>query len=164
MAKVKSENPPAYKSGRSDPALDDQIIARALEILEKRCARGAPFTGPDEIGKYLTVRYSAEPAEVFGVIFLDNRHAVIETEELFRGTIDACTVYPRIVAQRALQVNAAAVVFYHNHPSGNPEPSQADRTLTDNLRNALALFQIRTVDHIVAAGGRWTSFVARGWI
>jgi DNA repair protein RadC len=83
---------------------------------------------------------------------------------MFTGTLDGCSVHPREVAKRALQLNAAAVVFAHNHPSGSPEPSQADREITRTLRQALALLEIRTLDHIVVGGGNWISLAERGWL
>ena len=100
--------------------------------------------------------------EVFAALFLDSQHRLIEYVELFRGTIDQASVYPREVVKEALRLNAAAVVFSHNHPSGSPEPSQADRVLTQRLKEALALVDVRTLDHIVVGGAVTTSFAECG--
>ena len=100
--------------------------------------------------------------EVFGALFLDNRHRVIQVAEMFQGTIDGASVHPRVVVQRALEVNAAAVVFFHNHPSGVAEPSHADEAITRRLRDALALVDVRVLDHFVVAAGESVSFAERG--
>jgi DNA repair protein RadC len=99
---------------------------------------------------------------VFGALFLDNRHRVLEVAEMFQGTIDGASVHPRVVVQRALEVNAAAIVFFHNHPSGVAEPSHADEALTRRLREALALVDVRVLDHFVVAAGESVSFAERG--
>jgi DNA repair protein RadC len=101
---------------------------------------------------------------VFAVLFLDNQHRLIEYVELFRGTIDAAAVYPREVVKETLSRNAAAVIFAHNHPSGSVEASQADRMLTDRLKQALALVDVRVLDHIIVAGNATVSFAERGWL
>jgi DNA repair protein RadC len=104
------------------------------------------------------------PYEVFACLFLDTRHRVISYEELFQGTIDGASVHPREVLRRALQHNAAAVILAHNHPSGVAEPSDADRRITTRLKDALALVDIRVLDHIVIGDQLATSFAERGWI
>jgi DNA repair protein RadC len=101
---------------------------------------------------------------VFGSLFLDNRHRVIAVRELFQGTIDGASVHPRVVVQQALEVNAAAMVFFHNHPSGVAEPSRADEMLTRRLSEALALVDVRVLDHFVVSGGESVSFAERGLI
>ena len=101
--------------------------------------------------------------EVFGVMFLDSKHRLIAFEEMFRGTIDEASVYPREVVKEALRHNASAVIFTHNHPSGDPEPSRADRTITDRLKSALDLIGVRSLDHIVV-GDTFVSFAERGWM
>lgn len=111
---------------------------------------------------YLRLQLSERRIEVFGVLFLDNRHRTLCMEELFQGTLDGCSVFPRVVVQRALELNAAAVVFYHNHPSGTPEPSQADMHLTRRLKDALAMIDIRVLDHFVVAADGDVSFAERG--
>ena len=100
--------------------------------------------------------------EVFGVVYLDTRHRIIAAEELFRGTIDGSEVHPREVAKAALVHNAAALILYHNHPSGNLEPSAADQAVTARLKQALALLEIRILDHFVVSGAGTTSFAQRG--
>ena len=100
--------------------------------------------------------------EIFAAIFLDNRHRLIAIRELFRGTIDGASVHPREVAKEALQHNAAAVILAHNHPSGVAEPSHADELITQRLKDALALIDIRILDHVIVAGAHTVSFAARG--
>ncbi|MBI3778949.1 MAG: DNA repair protein RadC, partial [Gammaproteobacteria bacterium] len=102
--------------------------------------------------------------EVFGVLFLDNRHRVLEFEELFQGTLNGTAVYPREVVKRALKHNAAAVILVHNHPSGVAEPSRADELLTTRLKEALTLVDIRLLDHLVVGDGEMVSFSERGLI
>ncbi|MEZ8170224.1 JAB domain-containing protein, partial [Vibrio sp. FF266] len=103
-------------------------------------------------------------SEVFGVIFLDSQHRVLRTKEMFNGTIDTASVYPREVVKESLATNAIAVIFYHNHPSGDATPSQADRRITRRLTDALALVDIRVLDHFVVSFEDVVSFVERGWI
>ena len=98
------------------------------------------------------------------MLFLDTRHRLIEYRELFHGTIDSASVHPREVVKEALRLNAAAVIVSHNHPSGNPEPSSADRTLTQRLREALGLVDVRVLDHVIVAGAATASFSERGLI
>lgn len=98
------------------------------------------------------------------MLILDTRHRLIEYREIFRGTIDSASVYPREVVKEALRLNAAAVILSHNHPSGNPEPSTADRALTQLLKEALALVEVRLLDHIILAGGATVSFAEHGLI
>jgi len=140
----------------------DQIIQAAKAALAARCIRGTVFTSPEAASDYLIVHYSEKPAEVFTCIFLDNRHGLIAAEDLFFGTIDGASVHPREVARRCLEVNAAAVILAHNHPSGNPEPSQADRHITGRIKEALALLDVRVLDHLVVGGGGSYSFASHG--
>lgn len=130
------------------------------EILQ----RGNALTSPDITRAYLSSQLRGYSYEVFGCLFLDNQHRVLQWEELFRGTIDGASVYPREVAKRALFHHAAAVIFAHNHPSGISEPSQADRVITDKLKQALALFDIRVLDHFVIGDGDPYSFAEHGLI
>ena len=104
------------------------------------------------------------PAECFSVVFVDSQHRVIAARELFRGTLTQTAVYPREVARQALQLNAAAVILAHNHPSGVAEPSTADRLLTDTLRAALGQLDIAVLDHLIVAGNQCVSFAERGWL
>jgi len=129
-----------------------------VEILQ----RGNVLTSPEATRAYLSAQLNAYSYEVFGCLFLDNQHRVIQFEELFRGTIDGASVYPREVAKRALFHNAAAVIFAHNHPSGVSDPSQADRHITDRLKQALVLFDIRVLDHFIIGDGQPFSFAEHG--
>ena len=122
------------------------------------------LTSPDATRAYLKSRLRGYPQEVFACLFLDNRHRIIEYQELFRGTIDGASVHPREVVRIALRFNAAAVIFAHNHPSGVAEPSQADVRITQRLKDALALVEVRVLDHFVVGEGEGTSLAERGLI
>lgn len=143
-------------------------LAAALELghrhLGAALARGALLTDPGSAGRYFAQRLRARPHEVFAALFLDTRHQALGFEELFAGTIDGAEVHPRELVRRALAHNAAAVIVGHNHPSGNAEPSAADRTVTAQLRQALALVDIRLLDHVVIGDGPPVSLAARGWL
>ncbi len=146
----------------SATAAEDRIIAEALAILERRHAPGEALTSPEATKAYLRLRLGERLVEVFGVILLDNRNRVIGIEELFTGTIDAASVYPRVVVQRGIERNAAAMVAFHNHPSGYIEPSRADEQLTQRLKEALALLDIRLLDHLVVSAEGSVSMAERG--
>jgi DNA repair protein RadC len=122
------------------------------------------LTSPDAARDYLKARLTGYPHEVFACLFLDNRHRLIEYEELFRGTIDGASVHPREVVRRALRANAAAVIFAHNHPSGVAEPSQSDLRITQRLKDALSLVEVRVLDHVIIGDGQGTSLAERGLI
>jgi DNA repair protein RadC len=140
----------------------DDIVRRALRILETRM-RDAPTLGsPDAVRSYLRLSLHDRGHEVFVCVFLDAQHRVIACDELFRGTLAQTSVYPREVVKAALAHNAAAVIFAHNHPSGIAEPSRADELLTQSLKQALALVDVRTLDHFVIAGSALVSFAERG--
>lgn len=144
---------------------EDATIRRALRILENRLRQpGAQLCSPNAVRDYLALWLGDREHEVFAAVFLDAQSRVIATEELFRGTLNQTAVYPREVVKRALALNAGAVIFAHNHPSGAEEPSQADRWLTDQLKTALAMVDVRTLDHFVIAGTRYASFMERGWL
>ncbi len=130
------------------------------EILQ----RGNALTSPEITRAYLSAQLRGYSYEIFACLFLDNQHRVLQWEELFRGTIDGASVYPREVAKRALFHHAAAVIFAHNHPSGINEPSQADRQITEKLKQALALFDIRVLDHFIVGDGQPYSFAEHGLI
>ena len=141
-------------------------IRRAVRILERQAQyeSGELLTSPDVSKQLAFLRLSHLPDEHFACAFLDNRHRLIAWESLFRGTVDGASVHPRVVVRRALELNAAAVLFAHNHPSGIPEPSQADQRITERLRDALALVDVRVLDHLIV-GARLedvTSFAERG--
>ena len=141
-------------------------LQAALEIarrhLAERLARGDALTSPEATRRYLASRLKGLAHEVFACLYLDNRHRVIEYEELFRGTLDSAAVHPREVVKAALAHNAAAVILAHNHPSGVAEPSQADQSLTRRLCEALGLVDIRVLDHLVVGDGETVSFAERG--
>jgi len=142
---------------------------RALPELARRYYAGSLPTGevirnPAETAGYLQARMRHLEHELFCCLFLDNRHRVIRFDEMFRGTIDGTSVYPREVVKEALAVNAAAVILAHNHPSGVAEPSQADERITRRLKSALDLVDIRLLDHLIIGNGESTSLAARGML
>jgi DNA repair protein RadC len=138
------------------------VIALAMKVLAIKHRAGRSLTKPDETRSFLRLRLADCRNEVFGCLFLDNRNRIIAVRELFQGTIDGASIYPRVVVQRALELNAAAIVFFHNHPSGVAEPSNADEAITRRLKAALALVDVRVLDHIVVAAGESVSFAERG--
>ena len=142
----------------------EEILDAARIGLAQRVRRGTGFTSPRVTADYLRVRLSTLDHEVFCVIYLTKRHQFIACEDLFRGTIDGASVYPREVAKEALKHNAAAVILAHNHPSGVAEPSQADIDITKRLKKALDLLDIHVLDHIIIGGGDTVSFAERGLI
>jgi DNA repair protein RadC len=163
-SQVRSEDAPIY-AAQSTAADDDAIIARAIAILESRLRKpGAALTSPANVKDLCTLRMGALEHEVFEVIFLDNRHRVIEFEEMFRGTINTANVHPREVVKRALALNAAAVILAHNHPSGMTDPSDADRRITRQMKEALDLVEIRVLDHVIVGGASSMSFAEAGMI
>ena len=140
---------------------DEQVVDLALELLQRRFARGETLSSPRAVRSYLQARLARLEHEVFAVLWLDNRHRVLDFNELFRGTIDAASVYPREVVKAALSFNAAACILVHNHPSGIAEPSRADRAMTERLKSVLELVDVRVLDHIVV-GEECVSFAERG--
>ncbi len=138
------------------------VMEMARRALREELQRGDALTSPQAVRHYLQLLLGGRGHEVFVALFLDSQHRVIASEELFQGTLNQASVYPREVLKRALAHNAAAVIFAHNHPSGVAEPSQADQNLTDTLKKALALVDIRVLDHFIVAGGSALSFVERG--
>lgn len=139
-----------------------EILAAASAILESRARYGSALTSPGAVRDYLRVLLHERPHEVFVCVWLDAQHRTIATEELFRGTLTQTSVYPREVVKAALQHNAAAAIFAHNHPSGVAQPSQADELLTRTLKEALALVDVKTLDHFIVAGNQGISFAERG--
>lgn len=134
----------------------------ARRVMDEPLRQGDPLRSPEDTRAYLRSRLGTYPHEVFAGLFLDNRHRVIQYRELFRGTIDGAAVYPREVVRQALEYNAAAVIFAHNHPSGVAEPSQSDISLTGRLKEALGLVDIRVLDHMVVGHGEVVSLAERG--
>ena len=140
-----------------------QVFEKAAELLEHQYKREHSFTNPEHTKRYLSMKLGHQEREVFAVLFLDNQHQLISYQELFYGTVDSASVYPREVAKAALQANAAAVIFAHNHPSGIAEPSECDKRITTRLVDALKLLDIRVLDHVVV-GSPCVSFAERGLI
>ncbi|WXL24604.1 JAB domain-containing protein [Ectopseudomonas mendocina] len=142
---------------------EDWIVQQAIVLLERRVFKAGPrLERPAAVRDYLRLKLVAEPNEIFVVVFMNSMHDVLAVEPMFHGTINATSVYPRVVLQRALQLNAAAVIFAHQHPSGTTEPSNADRLLTDQLKTALALIDVRVLDHFVIGQGAPYSFAESG--
>ena len=140
----------------------DQVIRRALQLLDERMRNGPTLQSPDTVRDYLKLLLHDREREVFVAVFLDAQHRVISADELFRGTLSQTSVYPREVVKAALKRNAASVIFAHNHPSGVAEPSRSDELLTQALKDALALIEVKVLDHFVVAGPASVSFAERG--
>lgn len=146
----------------TDTVTEAELLSIAKAFARRRLARGRKITQPALAFEYLQILLQDYEHEVFSAIFLDSQHRVICFEELFRGTIDSASVYPRAVVKQALANNAAAVILAHNHPSGDPEPSDADRRITQRLKDALGLVEVRVIDHIVVGSEGCVSFAERG--
>lgn len=138
------------------------VLEMGRRYLREQLHRSDVLTSPQQTRDYLRARLAGYPYEVFACLFLDNRHRVIEYEELFRGTIDGASVHPREVVRRSLSHNAAALILAHNHPSGVAEPSQADRAITRRLKAALELVDIRLLDHMIVGSGEISSLAELG--
>jgi DNA repair protein RadC len=138
------------------------VLELARRSLREDLREASALTSPGAVRDYLRLALGGRPHEVFVCLFLDAQHRVVRVEELFRGTLAQTSVYPREVVKAALATNAAAVIFAHNHPSGVAQPSQADELLTRQLREALALVDIRVLDHFIVAGNQALSFAERG--
>jgi len=162
-------------ASRSDlasvPGIGDAKVAQlraAFELsrraLDERLRSRDVIRAPADLDAYLRMTLAGRPYEVFLAVFLDGRNQVIATDELFRGTLTHAEVHPREVVRAALRHNAASIIACHNHPSGIAEPSNADRVLTEALRQALLLVDVRLIDHVIVAGNRTLSFAERGWI
>lgn len=149
------------------PARTSRLVA-AVELnkrhLQQTVLCRESLCSPHDTRRFLKARLRDLPYEVFAVVFLDNQHRVIAVEDLFRGTLDSCSVHPREVVKQALKHQAGAVILAHNHPSGVAEPSPADRHITSRLKEALALVEVRTLDHLVIGDGEPVSFAERGWL
>jgi DNA repair protein RadC len=138
------------------------VVEIARRSLSQRLAQAPVFGSPDEVKQYAQLQLGGLGHEVFAVLFLDSQHRLIALEEMFRGSLTQTSVYPREVVRRALARNAGAVILAHNHPSGVAEPSRADEFLTQSLKSALALVDIRVLDHLVVGQGVVVSFAERG--
>ncbi|MDC8802667.1 DNA repair protein RadC [Halomonas pacifica] len=145
-------------------APDDRVIDAARQVVERFVSKGMKLNTPNRVREFLWLKLAGYDHEVFGAIFMDTQHRVIEFSELFHGTLDSASVYPREVVKAALHHNAGAVIFTHNHPSGEPDPSDADRRITQRLKEALGLIEVRVLDHIVVGGSDSVSFAERGYL
>ena len=143
---------------------EEEVINQALSILGTRLRKcgDTALSNPSAAVVMVKLMLAEEEQEIFGALFLDNKHRLIAFERLFAGTVNEASVYPREVVKRALKLNAAAVIFTHNHPSGVPEPSSDDERITDRLQTALSLIDVRVLDHIVVGGLSHVSFAERG--
>jgi len=151
MNKIKNEQSSIYSAKSIDS--DDMTIKKALLILESRLIKKEHyFKSPEDTENYLKIKLAGLEHEEFHCLFLDNQHALIKHECLFTGTIDGASVYPREVIKKALAYNAAALIFAHNHPSGNCQSSQADKTITKKIKDCANMFDIRVLDHIIVGG------------
>lgn len=140
------------------------VLEMARRALAEEMRFGDALSSPAAVRDYLRLRLEGLAHEVFMAVYLDAQNRVLAAEELFRGTLTQTSVYPREVVKRALAHNAGGIILAHNHPSGVAEPSQADRWLTDQLKHALALVDVKVLDHFIVAGGRGVSFAERGWL
>ena len=145
-------------------ASGDDILEAARSVVDQRMQRGAFFGDPKASSAFFQAKLAGLEREVFAAVMLDTRHRMIEYVELFQGTIDGAEVHPREVVKRALGCNSAAVIVAHNHPSGDAEPSAADRAVTARLKQALALVDVRLLDHFVVGGPNVVSLAERGWV
>jgi DNA repair protein RadC len=143
------------------PLTKHQVLEKASEILAEKMIHGDVFGSPSDTKSFLECKLGHYEREVFSVLLLDNRHRLISFQKLFYGTIDSASIYPREVVKAVLHANAAAVMFAHNHPSGNAEPSTADKLITERLVDALKLIDVKVLDHIIV-GHNSVSFAERG--
>jgi DNA repair protein RadC len=160
---VRSETAAIYRAAKAEDQAEHEaaVLAEAEQILRRRFERMATLSSPSESGAWLRARLATRDSEAFCCVFMDHRHRVIAFEELFHGTIDGCSVPPREVMRACLKHNAGAVIFAHNHPSGVSEPSSADVRLTQQLKQALEMIDVRVLDHLVI-GETVTSLAQRG--
>lgn len=152
------------KKSETTLASEDALIARACTILDKRLRRGPLFERPDDVKNYLKLQLQGHQNEHFAALYMDTKHRMTAYEVLFTGTVDGAEVHPRVIAQRALHHNAAAVVIAHNHPSGDPTPSAADRAITAKIKQTLSLVDVRLLDHFVIGVGDPYSMASKGEI
>jgi DNA repair protein RadC len=149
-------------AGQYRPAEANEVLLAAQQLLAAQVRGSDLMDSPAVVKDFLRSRLGHLPHEVFAVVHLDSQHRVIDYVEMFRGTVSQTSVYPREVVKRALHHNAASVIFAHNHPSGIADQSRADELLTDSLKQALALVDIRVLDHFIVAGNTTLSFAEKG--
>lgn len=162
--KLKAGSEPGTYVMETNVVTEHDILTMANQLARKRLTKGRCLHNPEDVKDHLLTLYRHHEHEVFAVLLLDNVHRLIGLHELFRGTINSAVVHPREVVKLALQHNAAAAILVHNHPSGNPEPSQADLDITKLLKKTLTLISVRVVDHIIVGADRCTSLAQRGQI
>lgn len=148
----------------STEVTEDDILTMAKQLSRKRLSRGRTIENAVDVKEHLRNLLHDYESEVFAVLLLDTKHRILAFRELFYGTIDSASVYPREVVKEALKHNAAAAILVHNHPSGDPKPSEADRLLTERIRETLGLIDVRVLDHIVVGTEGCTSLVEYGWM
>lgn len=145
-------------------AAEKAVVENALSILDRHLkAKSHALESPEAVKAFLRLKLERQESEVFAMLFMDAKHRVIEYRELFFGTIDSASVYPREIVKASLLLNAAAVILVHNHPSGDSSPSNADRVLTQRVKDALALVDVRVLDHLVVGHAEITSLAEMGW-
>lgn len=142
----------------------EELLGFAQGLVAERFSRGSTLASPAETKGLLAVEFALDEREVFAAVFLDNQHRVLAFERLFFGTLSSASVHPREVVKRCLALNAAAIIVAHNHPSGHPDPSQADFKITERLVSALAMIEVSVLDHFVVGGADCVSFSEKGWI
>ncbi len=165
MKNLNSGDSPSYATVASDKLqLENEVINRALKILSHRMDTADVLSNPSMVRDFLTLQCAEYQSEVFGVVHLDSKHRPIHTGVLFNGTIDDAAIYPREVVKSVLKYNSAAVIFYHNHPSGVSCPSLSDKSITNRLKGALALIDVRVLDHFIIGLDGGYSFAENGLI
>ena len=147
-----------------DAMSDDAVIIRALAVLSARFRQRDVFASPGSVKDFLRLQGQGLDCEVFAVMYLDAQNQLIEYERLFRGTLTQTSVYPREVLKRSMEVGAASVILHHNHPSGRCEPTRADEALTQTLKSALALVDVRVLDHVITSDQGALSMAERGLV
>ncbi len=165
---ARTEAPPPYiVEPRPVMPSDDELIECAMTLLWARLQHREAMTSPQLVKQYLLMRaaeHDTQGREAFAVLFLDSQNRIIRCETMFMGTLTQASVYPREIVKRALELHAAGVILTHNHPSGVAEPSRADDVLTSTIKSALALVDVRVIDHIITAGPAAVSFAERGLV
>ncbi len=156
--------PASQRVGEGEEQDQEQVIMAALRILRGRFKARDVFASPDAVKDYLRLQGQGLMHEVFAVMYLDSQNRLIEYERMFRGTLTQTSVYPREVVKQALAMNAASVILHHNHPSGTCQPSRADELLTQTLKQALALVDVRVLDHIITSDAGALSMAERGLV
>lgn len=151
-------------NGRYRIATQEEVLTEARQLLYETLQTKEVLGSPRAVRDYLSMKLASLEHEVFHCLFLDSQNRLIASEDLFHGTIDGAAVYPREVVKKVLQINCSAVIFAHNHPSGASEPSQADHRITERLQQALALIDVRVLDHLVIGEGTSVSFAEQGWL